>query len=420
MRSFVVVGMGFGDEGKGSVVDWLTREEGASLVVRFNGGAQAAHHVVCPDGREHTFNQFGSGTFAGASTFLSKDVFINPLALATEAAALKDLGIDEPFRRVYVHAEAPVTTPYHVALNRLRELSRGDGRHGSCGMGIAETMLDFKAGRVIKFGDLEAGNLWRWKLRDLAKEKLATAQMECPRPEEPTQAWWDAYEILRRGARSGAGDVEETFSIVANNVRLIQDYSFPLAKPVIFEGAQGILLDQDWGFAPYHTWSRTHSENARRIIADKGETTILGVTRAYLTRHGRGPFPTEDATVAEPDTTNPTNNWQEDFRLGWPDLALLRYAAKVDGNLDGLVVTCMDKLKHPVTLYSEDYIDLPDGEVPSPSDDTTHLMMQAEPYYRWTPSEELPQLLASAAGVPLYAVSYGRTALEKHSVTLSA
>ena len=136
MKAFLVAGLGFGDEGKGSIVDYLVRRENARTVVRFNGGAQAAHNVVTPEGAHHTFAQFGSGSFAGAETVLSKFVMVNPPALLKEAAALKGKGV-EP--QVYVDKAALVTTPFHVAVNRIKESRRGSGRHGSCGMGIFET-----------------------------------------------------------------------------------------------------------------------------------------------------------------------------------------------------------------------------------------------------------------------------------------
>jgi adenylosuccinate synthase len=142
MNAIFVAGLGFGDEGKGSIVDALTRKHQADLVVRFSGGAQAAHHVVTDDGREHCFAQFGSGTLAGASTHLSRFMLIDPLALVKEAEHLKQIGVVDPFERLTIDPRAPIITPYHRAMNRLRELSRGRQRHGSCGVGIGELASD--------------------------------------------------------------------------------------------------------------------------------------------------------------------------------------------------------------------------------------------------------------------------------------
>src|SRR5262249_276861 len=115
----LVAGLGFGDEGKGSIVDFLVRKTGARMVVRYNGGAQAAHNVIANDGgreRHHTFAQFGSGTLAGADTLLSRFVHVNPLSLFSEARHLSTLGIHDPLSRVHIERGAHVTTPFHVAL----------------------------------------------------------------------------------------------------------------------------------------------------------------------------------------------------------------------------------------------------------------------------------------------------------------
>src|SRR5581483_3933927 len=136
-RAIISVGLGFGDEGKGATVDFLARKLGADLVVRYSGGSQAGHNVQLPDGRRHTFSQFGAGTLAAIPdhprTYLGPNVIIDPLALAREARHLADLGVRDPARLVTVHPRCLVASPWHQAANRLRELARGDARHGSCG-----------------------------------------------------------------------------------------------------------------------------------------------------------------------------------------------------------------------------------------------------------------------------------------------
>src|ERR1700683_2709429 len=142
-RHRIVCGLGFGDEGKGSVTDYLCSQDSADpahAVVRFNGGAQAAHNVVTADGRQHTFAQFGAATFPpGVRTYLSRFALVDPLALAGEAAHLASVGVTDALDLVTVDVDALLTTPDHQAANRARELARGGGRHGSCGMGIGET-----------------------------------------------------------------------------------------------------------------------------------------------------------------------------------------------------------------------------------------------------------------------------------------
>ncbi len=138
-RAIVVQGLGFGDEGKGATVDFLTRELSADLVVRYCGGSQAGHSVVLPDGRRHTFAQFGSGSLAGAATYLGEQMIVNLPAMHREAEHLLEMTGEDPFDKLFVHPRILVSTVYHQQLNRLRELARGANRHGSCGHGIGET-----------------------------------------------------------------------------------------------------------------------------------------------------------------------------------------------------------------------------------------------------------------------------------------
>ena len=138
MKAIITVGLGFGDEGKGATVDYLTRSLKADLVVRYCGGAQAGHNVQLPDGRRHTFSQFGAGTLAGARTYLGPKMIINPATLVPEAEHLQSLGVSSPMKSLTTHPDCLLATTYHVAMNRLREFARGTNRHGSCGLGIGE------------------------------------------------------------------------------------------------------------------------------------------------------------------------------------------------------------------------------------------------------------------------------------------
>src|SRR3989338_4176120 len=144
-RAFIVTGLGYGDEGKGTTVHWLAAKHRAHTVIR-TGGPQAYHRVVIKNGREHIHSQFGSGTLSGTATHLSKNMLIDPHGILTEGEALKyQHGIKEVFSMLTIHEDALVITPFHAMANRLRELARGTERYGSVGIGVGETVLDAEA-----------------------------------------------------------------------------------------------------------------------------------------------------------------------------------------------------------------------------------------------------------------------------------
>src|SRR5215472_7041725 len=302
MDHVIVVDLGYGDAGKGTVVDWLCSRAGgepARTVVRFNGGAQAAHNVVLPDGRHHTFAQLGSGTFtAGVRTHLSRFVLVDPLALAAEAAHLEHVGVRDALDRLSVDRDALLTTPYHRAANQARERARGAGRHGSCGMGIGETASYAlsEPDRAPRVGDCQSPGTLARKLavlRDRLTDELG------PLGAPPVLDVCDAYQAFADRVRlTGPEHLD----------RLLR------AGPVVFEGAQGVLLDEWHGFHPYTTWSTTTFANAQTLLAQADMTGIrLGVIRCYLTRHGQGPLVTEDPTLDLPERHNGTDEWQGPF-----------------------------------------------------------------------------------------------------------
>lgn len=354
-----VTGLSWGDEGKGSICDFLTRKNSATLVIRHNGGAQAAHRVVLPDGREHIFSQWGSGTFAGARTFLSHHMVTHPIAMLNEARHLQAIGIPNPYDMVTVSPHARVATPYHQVINRLREAARGEGRHGSCGLGIGETVEDAHKPYALTWGDLTSYHITKRKLREIRDEKIAQA---VDLGMDPALAAQSLLSI----------DFDLMVNIMHLAARLVipernEDKILGKHQSVIFEGAQGVLLDQDFGTQPYTTWSRCTDTNAMQMLAGTDfETTRIGVVRAYATRHGPGPFPTFDQALTDalPDPTNGFNEWQREFRCGWFDVALTKYAIECNGGIDALAVTNLDRwaqdnvrvLRDPRTL-AQNHVD---------------------------------------------------------------
>lgn len=438
-QAFMTVDLGFGDAGKGSVVDYLVREHDAHTVVRYNGGAQAGHRVVTAGlaPQEHVFAQFGSGTLAGAATHLSRFMLLDPLAMLQEEQHLRTLGVADAFERTTIDAQAVVITPFQRAVNRLKELARGGQRHGSCGMGIGETMADRLAhgDRALLAGDLADRDVLRAKLSFLREVNLAKARGLDLRLAgfEAAQAEWEAL----------AGDswidwLIDAYPAFAARAQIVPGRRLHaiLRRPgaVVFEGAQGVLLDEWGGFHPHTTWSTTTLHNADCLLAEAGydgAVTRIGITRPYMTRHGAGPLVTEDAalTAALPDPANGFGAWQQGFRLGWLDLVLLRYARELVGPLDWLAVTCLDRLAGLPALYACRRYRCEDGALerlaPSPiphnlvyQEGLTNLLARCQPEPEPVESpEKLLDLLAAELGMPVGLTSHGPSAEDKCMAT---
>jgi adenylosuccinate synthase len=336
----VVVGLGFGDEGKGAVVDALCADLPTEAVVRFNGGAQAAHNVVA-DGRHHTFSQFGSGTLAGVPTHLSRFVLVEPFALAEEARRLTAAGVADPLRLVSVAGSALLTTPFHIHANRAREDARGDRRHGSCGKGIGETVWYSLLGGAAR-GDRVEGQ------RVLGTPGAPPRVADCARPDvlrRKLDALARFYAPLAR-PRHTVAELVAVYRDFADAVRVTDDdevHRLADRGRLVLEGAQGVLLDQHHGFHPHTTWSNTTPVNARELLGGRAHT-VVGVTRTYHTRHGAGPLPTEDPALLDryPERHNGTGDYQGAWRVGHLDAALLDRAIAVCGGVDALAVTHLD------------------------------------------------------------------------------
>lgn len=334
MRALVVQGLAFGDEGKGVTTDYLVRQHHSPLVVRYNGGPQAAHNVVTPDGVHHTFSQFGSGTLAGARTHLSKFMLVEPMALAREAYVLKSKGVDDPWSLLSVDPEAVVITPYHREANRVRELRRGPGRHGSVGLGVGEARSDELEGLALRVKDLSSSVDMLRTLSEIKNRK--ERELGATFSVHPEHLEYD-YSLLSRDLR------QMTLSQAV-------DRYCDKDSVLVFEGAQGVLLDEHWGFAPYNSWTDCTFQNADYLCGQLTVThglrfsdiTRVGVIRTYFTRHGNGPFPTYAKHVAEGvEKHNTLHPWMGDFRTGYFDASLLDYAVKV-ASPNALVVTHND------------------------------------------------------------------------------
>jgi adenylosuccinate synthase len=434
----IVVDLGYGDAGKGSIVDWLCSRPGRGsvaparprVVVRFNGGAQAAHNVLTPDGRHHTFAQFGSGTFTpDVRTHLSRFVLVDPLALAAEAAHLASVGVDDALDRLTVDRDALITTPYHRLANQARERARGAARHGSCGMGVGET-----ASYALEHPDDAP------RVGDCAEPRRLTRKLTLLRDwllaEFGTGAAGSGTGTAAIGAGATAGSgvppvahVSTALGAFAERVRVVgSEYLNRLlhAGPAVFEGAQGVLLDEWHGFHPYTTWSTTTFANAETLLAEAGRTgERLGVIRCYMTRHGPGPLVTEDTTLELPDSHNGWGPWQGSFRVGHLDAVALRYAIEVAGGVDGIALTHLDVAgQHPLRICDGYVIDgqrigrLAVGRDRDlvRQERMTNLLLRARPVCH-DPGSGWPAVVADALASPVTVMSYGPTVRGKAAVT---
>jgi adenylosuccinate synthase len=344
----IVLGLGFGDEGKGSITDWLVRQSGSRLVVRYNGGPQAAHHVVTPDGRSHCFSQLGAGSFvAEVGTLLSRFVAVDPLALERECTVFRHSGGPDLAGRVAMDERCVVVTPYHRAANRLEERSRGDSRHGSTGRGVGQAVLDARdrLAPIVYARVLSSPRRARRVLEQLRLTKLDIAEQH---------GAVDSPELETLRDRTLSAQLAERYAAAVTPLEVLEASAAAARlrahSRAVFEGAQGVLLDPDLGFFPHVTPTRTTVANAVALLAEagyEGPIQRIGVLRAYSTRHGEGPLPTYDSTwsTSLPESDNSDDGWQGDFRRGPFDAVLARYALAAVGGVDQLALTCVDRLR---------------------------------------------------------------------------
>ncbi|MCL2430054.1 MAG: adenylosuccinate synthetase [Alphaproteobacteria bacterium] len=352
-----IIGANFGDEGKGLAVDAMIGRNPDAAVIRFNGGAQAGHTVVSPDGRRHVFSHFGAGSFRGAATFLSRFFVVQPHLFALESAELAATGLRP---RVYIDPDAQVTTPFDVFINRWLEEARAGARHGSVGVGFGETLERAGRGHPLTVRDLGDDRTVMETLHRIRDAWLPSrlASLGVPFTAERRNAAADPAVVRRYVAKID----------VLRNSTTPAPIDAVLTRPnLVFEGAQGLLLDMDRGLKfPHVTRSNTGLRNVLALAADAGigNLDVVYMTRAYLTRHGAGPLPNEVPRLAFADVVDPTNlsnSWQGALRFAPLDLDLLRTtiaddlsdAAAAGIKVDaGVGVTCVDQVRHSAEVVA--------------------------------------------------------------------
>ncbi len=333
MGNVVVVGSQWGDEGKGKIVDWLS--ERADIVVRFQGGHNAGHTLVI-DGQVYALSLLPSGILRpGKLSIIGNGVVLDPWALCREIDALRQRGVTISPENLKIADTVPLIMPFHGLLDQMRERLRGDTPIGTTGRGIGPAYEDKAARRAIRLCDLMDLDICRTRLESMIAHHNS---------------------ILRS---LGENDIE--LEPVLESIRDIAPRLLPFSarvwallagyrdKRILFEGAQGSMLDLDQGTYPYVTSSHTVAGQAAvgSGVGPSAVRYVLGIAKAYTTRVGGGPFPTElDGDIGHrlntvgKETGTVTGRKR---RCGWLDAVLLRQAAQING-LDGIALTKIDVL----------------------------------------------------------------------------
>jgi adenylosuccinate synthase len=337
-KNVVVIGTQWGDEGKGKVVDWLT--DHSQGVVRFQGGHNAGHTLVI-DGKKTALQLIPSGIMrAGVACYIGNGVVLSVPDLLREIDKLQAAGV-EVACRLRVSEACPVILPYHTALDAAREAAAGAAKIGTTGKGIGPAYEDKVARRAIRVADLLDEKLFAEKLRanlDLHNFVLTQYFKVAPVDYQKT--------------------LDETLAMVPRLAPMVADVSSELyaahnaGAKLLFEGAQGSLLDVDHGTYPYVTSS---SSSTTGIWSGSGVparhlTRIIGIIKAYTSRVGRGPFPTEldDGPTGIGETIRKIGREYGTVtgrprRCGWLDTVAVRYAAKL-GGVDEVTIMLLDVL----------------------------------------------------------------------------
>ncbi len=335
MTNVAVIGSQWGDEGKGKVVDWLS--ERAQVVVRFQGGHNAGHTLVI-DGVTYKLSLLPSGIVRpGKLSIIGNGVVIDPFALLDEIANVSKLGVEISPKNLRIAENAPLILPVHRRVDQVAEAIRGKGKIGTTGRGIGPAYEDKIARRAIRVCDLEDEDLLRDKLENLLVYHNALLKAADAAP-------MTVEEILKP-----LMEVAPKILPFVEPVWRLLDTARREGKRILFEGAQGAMLDVDHGTYPYVTSSNTLAGTATigSGMGMGGIGYVLGITKAYTTRVGSGPFPTElmddiGAKIGKIGHEFGTVTGRP-RRCGWFDAVMVRQAVKICG-INGIALTKVDIL----------------------------------------------------------------------------
>ena len=334
-KNVVVIGTQWGDEGKGKVVDWLT--EHARGVVRFQGGHNAGHTLVI-GGRKTVLRLIPSGILhPDVSAYIGNGVVLSPAALLQEIVELEAAGV-EVRSRLRISPACPLVLPYHVALDQAREGAMGESKIGTTGRGIGPAYEDKIARRAIRLQDLFYPDRFATKLKTLLEFHNFVLTQYFKRDPVPFEATRDATLALAPQMQPMVADVAALLQVARRN-----------GESLLFEGAQGALLDIDHGTYPYVTSSNCLAGAAATGagVGPRFLDYVLGIVKAYTTRVGTGPFPTELTDEIGAGLAKRGNEFGSvtgrPRRCGWLDIPALIRSFQLNG-VDGLCITKLDVL----------------------------------------------------------------------------
>ncbi len=335
MSHVAVIGAQWGDEGKGKIVDWLSSR--AEVIVRFQGGHNAGHTLVI-DGKVFKLSLLPSGVVRpGKLSIIGNGVVVDPWHLLNEIASLQGQGVDINPSTLLVAENAVLILPFYATIDKAREEARSGGKIGTTGRGIGPAYEDKVARRAIRFCDLAQPDLLREKIDNLLFHHNSVLR------------GLGAPEIDRSGFEKSLAQITPKLLPFISPTWLRLDQEMRTGKKVLFEGAQGSLLDVDHGTYPYVTSSNTVSGMAAvgSGVGPRDIHYVLGICKAYTTRVGGGPFPTElfdeiGEGIGQRGKEFGTVTGRK-RRCGWLDAVALRQSVKVNG-IDGLALTKLDVL----------------------------------------------------------------------------
>jgi len=335
VANIVIVGTQWGDEGKGKIVDLLA--ENADGVVRFQGGNNAGHTLVV-NGKQTICHLIPSGILQGKACYIGNGLVVDPAVLIDEIDYLQALGVDAGPAKLKISEKAHIIMPYHKRIDHAREKHKGDQKIGTTGRGIGPAYEDKATRQGIRFVDLIDGDMLAEKVRrNLVEKNFYLQNFLNDQPMDPAAV----IEEYRAYAKRLAPHVTNVSAALHRDVSA--------GRQLLFEGAQGTHLDIDHGTYPFVTSSNTVAGNAccGAGVGPGVITDVIGIVKAYTTRVGQGPFPTE----LFDDTGKRIQEKGAEFgattgrrrRCGWLDAVILQNAARLNG-LTGLAITKLDVL----------------------------------------------------------------------------